>query len=245
MLNVRFKLNKRRYSLIMNIGIILSIIFLPIFAYPGPGNLKEAIDLLSSANWMERSAGAMRLSELADIDLNQKVEILVNSLRNEIDAPLSMDMAEGSYMTINEYLKNQYCLTIKGLGTSAKETIIKSLNSTSGELKSRLMIILGLLGEKVYKNDIRKIYYSSEDGYLRLFALRALISFGDLEDVPLFKDALNDEFQAYNNSDVVGRNKNIYIIRMDAAGILGMLGYKLKAMGDGYIILSEPEQEKK
>ncbi len=203
---------------------------------------EEVLDLLGSEDWEEREIGVYRLIELQAIDSAQKVEILINSLRNEIESPSSTEMAVGTYMTINEYLKNQYCLAIKKFGAVAKDAITRRLDSALGELKSRLTILLGFLGEETYHDDIRHIYYTSEDGYLRLFAIRALMSFKDTSDVSVFKDALEDDFQTTNYSDIVGRDKGIYIIRMDAAGALGMMGFELKPDGSSYKITAEPEQ---
>lgn len=204
---------------------------------------QKALDYLKSDDWQTRDAGASILTGLINKDSTEIIAILINALQDEIDNPLSLKGAAGTYTTINEYLKNHYCQELIKLGPVTGREIIKRLDSVKGELKSRLIIILGFLGEKAYRDKIRKIYYDSNDGYLRLFALRGLMMFKDNEDIPLFKDALEDDFQAFNNSDVIPRRKNVYIIRMDAAGALGMRGYKLKAEGHSYIITAEPDSE--
>lgn len=205
--------------------------------------LNQALDNLQSDNWQFRDAGVSILTQIKDLDTSQVIDILINSLRDEIDDPLSFKAATGTYFTVTEYLRNLYCLTLKKYGEAAKRQILKRLDSAEGELKSRFIIILGFLGDKSYRDSIRRIYYDSEDGYLRLFALRSLIHFEDNEDVPLFKKALTDEFQVDDHSDVLTRRKNFYMIRMDAAGALAMRGYKLKPDGDSYIIISEPDSE--
>jgi hypothetical protein len=201
----------------------------------------QAIDYLKSDIWQFRDAGVALLVQLNDLDTTQIIAILINSLKDEIDSPLSLEGAAGTYFTVSEYLKNKYCLELRKFGSVAKREILKRLVSAEGEFKSRFIILLGFLGDESYRDKIRQIYYDSNDGYLRLFALRGLMSFKDNEDVPLFKDALNDDFQAINNTDVVTRGKSLYIIRMDAAGALGMRGFKLKPDGDNYIIISEPD----
>jgi hypothetical protein len=162
----------------------------------------QAIDYLKSDIWQFRDAGVALLVQLNDLDTTQIIAILINSLKDEIDSPLSLEGAAGTYFTVSEYLKNKYCLELRKFGSVAKREILKRLVSAEGEFKSRFIILLGFLGDESYRDKIRQIYYDSNDGYLRLFA---------------------------------------YIIRMDAAGALGMRGFKLKPDGDNYIIISEPD----
>lgn len=205
-------------------------------------SLNAVNSLLESNEWRDRAAAVGRLQESNEIDSTTAVNLLISALESEIKNPLSTEHATGTYVSITEFLRNRYCLGLISYGKKAEEIIIPLLNSISGELHSRLLIVLGHLKNEKYLDDVRGIFRNSPDGYLRLFALRALIKNAKDEDIPLFKQALKDDFQCRTGRNYeTGEIEYKYIIRMDAAGALGIRGFKLKPDGDSYIIVSEPE----
>jgi len=205
-------------------------------------SLNAVNSLLESIEWRDRAAAVGRLRESNEIDSTTAVNLLITALGSEIKNPLSNEHATGTYVSITEFLRNQYCLGLISYGKKAEEIIIPLLNSTSGELHSRLLMVLGHLKNEEYLDDVRRIFRNSADGYLRLFALRVLIKNEKKEDIELFKDALKDDFKVVSGRNYeTGEIEYKYIIRMDAAGGLGIRGFKLKREGDSYIIVSEPE----
>jgi hypothetical protein len=182
------------------------------------------------------------LQESNEIDSITAVNLLISALESEIINPLSNEHATKTYFSITEFLRNRYCLGLISYGKKAEEIIIPLIDSTSDELRSRLLIVMGHLKSEKYLDDVKSIFRTSSDGYLRLFALRALIMNERTEDIPLFKQALNDDFKCISGFDPeTGEPRFIYIIRMDAAGALGMRGFEMKREGDSYLIVSEPE----
>jgi HEAT repeat protein len=237
----------RNYCNLKSFRFSLTVLFVWILifvqsSYCQDYSLNAVNSLLESNEWPDRAAAVGRLQESDEIDSTTAVNLLITALESEIKNPLSNEHATGTYVSITEFLRNRYCLGLISYGKKAEEIIIPLLNSTSGELHSRLLIVLGHLRNEKYLDDVRRIFRNSPDGYLRLFALRALIKNDKKEDIKLFKDALKDDFKVVSGRDYkTGERRYDYIIRMDAAGALSMRGFKLKPDGDSYIIVSEPE----
>lgn len=171
------------------------------------------------------------------LDSISAINELALALRAETDNPISRSIAPTTYVPETEFLKYNYCSTIIRLSNSNTDYINDLLTNASGDYKIYLIMMLGYFQDSTAHHEIGQIYKNSTDPYIRLYAIKALESYKDTLDIPIFTAALYDSLTAYDYIDESGTPINIWHpINNEAAATLKYMGYDIVKEGDSYIV---------
>jgi len=205
--------------------------------------LQQVDSLLKSNDCMNREAGVHRLLNSTDIDTIKAINMLMKSLNDEILNPFRGKTARGSYAPASEFLKRQYLNGLIKLYINKAEILESAIDTSTGELKERLIIIAFYVGDTTRHAKIVNIFNESKDNWLRLDAIESLRQMADTADIYLFKNALADTFSILYKSDFGPLEGELHFpIRNVASGALRKLGFKMKRNDNEYIIVKEPEK---
>jgi len=187
-------------------------------------------DLKTSQRVGTRANIAKILGKDMTVDISEKVPLILELLKQECIIPLSSKPT--GYVTGSEFLKRQYLFAVEKMGTESVVIIQNMLNSSEGEFRDRLIIILGFLEHNEVFSDVLYILENSEDGFLRQLAAMALGKIGDKGAIPALTNALQDTFKRENITDVKRTKEQfIFPVRDSACGVLNILGVKCKRRG--------------
>jgi len=184
--------------------------------------LSQIDSMFVSADYMKRAMAAALAANGKVADTVKCVELLVDALAGELSNPFSDKMASEVSSTITEFLLEQYLYDFRVLLYKKGSGLIKPyFQKSSGDLKTCLILVAGLLGDKDVRDDIRNIYLESDSGFMRSQAIRVMNIFPDINDIPILKKALKDEYYR------VDKNGNeIRFIQGNARGALLKLGFE-------------------
>jgi HEAT repeat protein len=186
--------------------------------------LEDIDTMMLSADYMNRALAAAVIADGKISDTAKCVELLVNALEKEINQPLSDELASEFSWTVTEFLLGQYLYDLRVLlYTKGSEFLKPYLHSSAGEMKTLLILAAGLLGDKEVRDDIRQIYLENENGFIRSAAIQVMNIFPEMKDLPVLKNALNDE---YLITDRFGNERSP--IRGAASGALIKLGFSIE-----------------
>lgn len=217
------------------------LIFLFIWGIANGSNLDAAIydSMLSSSQYVIRFIASEELAA-KEQDTIAALNKLVEVLSLEILNPISTSRAMGTDASITEFLKTNYCIAIRKLSVENEGLIKQYINNSKGELRERLLFVLGNLKNESVHKEIREISQTAQDPYIRLHAIEALNEYADTLDIPIFKAALSDTLWVADFIDADGKPINIkYPTRAVAAGALNKLGFDVMWRDGTYKILRE------
>jgi len=201
----------------------------------------EQIDtMLSSSDFLSKVRGVAILGMGNVVDTTSALKMLINVLQEEIKNPSSDAFSYKWLKPETEVIKNECSLAIFNLFLKGpKNKLYEYLDSTTGELHSRIVLILGWLGNMDVRGEVRNIYLSNADPYMRYNAIDVMNRVPDTLDIPILKQALEDDFY------VEDRFGNKYwLIKGTAAGALINMGFTIERHGENYekwVIVKEPE----
>jgi hypothetical protein len=198
---------------------------------------KEIDSLLSSQLYLDRQRAAYILGNGSVYDTSVALSLLRNAFINEIANPLPNKISEESVLPFTESLKNRYCNAIINLYGKNSNLIGAFADSVTGEFKTRIILAIADLGDSNYKQDVRNIYKNSKDGLLRFEAINVINAHPDTADIPILREAINDEFTL---DDFMGYK--VFLIRPQAAGALIKLGFEIRVEDSNWIIVKEPNK---
>ena len=203
--------------------------------------LSDITAQLNSDKWFERENAALSLVKSHNIEKKQAVDLLLSTLIDEINSPLSIEKLAGSDGNITEVLKNVYCSAICSLGNDIVPYLEEKYYDTKGEYRDWLVVIIGFQQSEKVHSELRTLVIDNKNGWLRLKAIKALKMFHDSIDVDIFKTALADSFVVTRDSHVSNEMRYVYPIRAVAAGALKQFGYEVKRQGYEFIIVKKTE----
>lgn len=187
-------------------------------------------DLKTSQRVGTRANIAKILGKDMTVDISEKVPLILELLKQECIIPLSSKPT--GYVTGSEFLKRQYLFAVEKMGTESVVIIQNMLNSSEGEFRDRLIIILGFLEHNEVFSDVLYILENSEDGFLRQLAAMALGKIGDKRAIPALTNALQDTFKRENVTDLIRPEKQfVYPVRSKACVSLKQLGINCNRRG--------------
>ena len=196
--------------------------------------------LLVSDNFADRECAAHILGKGVVIDTTEAIQLLINALKNEVDSAISYQNLEHSSLPQTELLKLGYLSSLEALADTGKAIIKKYLESSTGEFRTRLIILMARLGDPVARVEIRNILLNDTDPYLRFDAAGVILDSPSEGDIPALREALKDTFYAEDIS-----HNRFYGVRINAANALMKLGFEMKRIGqhlENYEIVREPEK---
>lgn len=206
-------------------------------------NVNQIKKILETGHWGEKREAARDLGKMEGIEPEEKVDILLKALEKEILHPASKRHARGTgYATITESLKIHYMLGLKDIGASVIPILQEKLPTMQGELKKKIQITLGYLGNKNVYSDMADLLSYDKDGYIRAGAARALGDIGNKEAIPLLLKALHDPFAVPSGIDIIipGLDTSItYPVRTNAASALRGLGIKVHSFEHEHYVIDE------
>ena len=194
-------------------------------------NVSELKDALKSPSWQNRMKAASEAENIKDENSQEIIRTLFISLESEIIHPDSTRMRDGSYIVPSSALKEQYILSIANLSTT-DDSLLKIIADSTTILRDWAKIALGLIRPDHYRADLINFIEKTDDGEIRVMAIRALAKAQNKKDAPVFISALKDSYKIFMpiDHDKAGGDflKEIYPARMEAINALTILGYKVK-----------------
>jgi len=206
-------------------------------------NVNQIKKILETGHWGEKRLAARDLGKMEGIEPEEKIDILLKALEKEIQHPAFNKHVRGTgYATITESLKIHYMLGIEDIGASIIPILQEKLQTAQGELRKRIQITLGSLGNKDVYLDVLDILLYEKNGYIRAMAARTLGDIGNEEAIPLLLKALHDPFAVPSGVDIIipGLDTSItYPVRTNAAGALRGFGIKVHSFEHEHYVIDE------
>jgi hypothetical protein len=210
-----------------------------IFLFIG-ARANAGVDLQSyliADNFNQRFIASQSVEKGLIADSNFALTLFINALKSEISNPFSNEGSPYSpFHTMTESLKKSYASAIEKLATQKLEVLRGHLAGTQSELRDRLLIILGRLRDQSVKDSVASILLNNSDVYLRWEAIRALRSYKDTADIPIFWNYINDGDSLIEVQSPESKYEPdiVYPVRVEAACALIEFGYKFKRTGKYY-----------
>lgn len=220
--------------------------------------LEFMLKRLRDGNVFTASQAARILGKMKKVDPKVRAEAIIECLREEVSRQNDPNIPHqqswiGSYLTKAQYKIRQYIFALEDIGAAAIPFISDALSDTgSGGRREYLTICLCLAGGKKkpsveVKSEITHLAKNSPNGEIRTLAMRILGEWEDKALIPLFKDALNDNYKVAVKTDVVirpdtykGRDGyyyyDYYPVRDEAFSGLRKLGVKIKREGNKFTV---------
>jgi hypothetical protein len=230
-------------------AILMSIIFISMHIQSAEGerkpfdNVDQIKRILETGHWGEKRQAARDLGKMEGVGVQEKVDILIKALDDEIKNPTSNNYVRGTgYATVTESLKTHYMLGLEDIGAPVIPFLKEKLKISHGELKKRIQITLGHLGDQDVYSDMVDLLSYDNDGYIRSSAARALGDIGNKDAIPVLLKAIHDPFVVPSGSDVFfpGMDTSIiYPVRDNAASSLRQFGIKVHSFGHEHYVIDE------
>ena len=232
---------------IRRLAVSLSSCFIIIMSGPrsSSGIDRAHIDsLLASEDFGAHEIAVDQLTTGMDVDTAAATAILMNALEWEVTNPTSYAMALHSYLTITGFIQSHYIRGLLRMGKTAADSLYDRLQDTPAPLKDRFIVALGLMKDPRVHDLLGPLYYKSEDPFVRFKAVEALRDYRDSLDIPVFIDALKDEYyvimSGYVKDTVTTRD---YLIRTAARLALKGFGYQFRYEGNEIIPIPPKKEE--
>lgn len=190
--------------------------------------------LLASPNLYAKLTASAILAKGEILDTLESVEILLSALDNEIKHPFSSEYSHGFVVPNTQIVRGDYTIALINLLGKEKQELLKSyIDKSSGELKNWLILGLGYLGDPEAKANVRLIYLSSSDTYIKLYAMNVISRHPDTLDIPAIEAGLNDSYLQENNHDIP------YPIQSTAICAARKLGFAVEKQGDKNVLIKK------
>lgn len=215
--------------------VVLSTIFYTNFEVHGQNpisqdsaELSEIEDLSKSPAWNDRYRAAFLIQSSTVLDTAWAVETMINGIQIELANPSSSKMRPGSYATNSEKVLQEYVEALAHLGPSITASLRTQKNTLSDDLKNWVIISLGLLKDESVHHELKTIFFTNPNLFTRLMSVRALSTYVDTTDIPIFLQAYSDTSKVtmIMDHDVPDGN-----FRRDIQPLVGAALYALKKMG--------------
>ena len=201
--------------------------------------------------WRIRLREIENLVKTSDVSNETKIERFLSELAGEIQKPESGK--RNGYLSREEFFKRQYMFAVEKVGKNhlheikqrakaIKRSKFANNQKLSVEWDNRIVLVLGVLGEKEVLPKIREILSESKDGNMRQLAARVIKVVKDKQAIPQLKIALNDPYSVTYYSH--GMKEVVFPVRFKAAAALMELGVLVDFNGNEYSVSSSPSQEK-
>lgn len=185
--------------------------------------------LLASPDFQAHEIAVDQLTTGLEVDTVDATTILLDALEREVANPTSYAMAARSYLTITGFIQHHHIRGLTRLGHIAVDSIYERFLSARTAMKARYIIALGLMKDSRVHDLLGPLYLESEDPFIRFKAISALRGYKDTLDIPIFVEALKDDYHViasgYVNDTVTTRD---YLISTEARLALRELGYKFR-----------------
>lgn len=178
-----------------------------------------------------RFEAARSLPGREDIPASRRAGLLFEALEQEVSEPTpGPPIYRKSYLPASDFLKLHYTRSLGELGPDAVDTLKKTAEEGSGEVRERAVLALGYAGEREVIPRLRELLRLSEHWQVRNSAAYLLGELQAEEAVPELKQALQDNYTL--TREVYGDLREFYPVRQKAAGALKKLGFGIER-GEG------------
>lgn len=209
--------------------------------------LEDLEESLKSNNLRERSETAKRIAESEELATEMKAKLIFKALREEHLSPQSNEVETWTgYTTVSEYLKTEYMLALKNIGSSVIPVLKENYKMEAGEMKEKIAVVLGYLGDSEVHSDLVKIIRETKNPFTKAQAIRAMYQsgIGGKEMISIYKRALKDKFYVVIKNDLIApseREHKIlhYPVRESAFTALKKLGVKIKRDKTEFVVEEE------
>lgn len=189
-----------------------------------------------SMNLGDRVRAAKKIAKSEEIGLETRVQLLLDALKEEHSEPQSSELEQWTgYSTVTEYLKNTYILALKDMGKGIVSILKDDYKEEKGELKEKLTIVLGYLGDTAVHTELIVIIKKTKNPYTKSQAIRVSsdLGMGGKELIALYKEALKDDFYVRPKSDLILPPEQDYLnayypVREEAFSALRKLGVNVR-----------------
>jgi hypothetical protein len=210
---------KMQYSVLQ---ILVSLILCAIFILPLCGEL-------GAANDQDTRRDSSNIANV-DIDTLQLISNITAKLETEIASPSNNFRPVGLFGTISETAVREMIFQLADLGPAYSNEIYNEAMSKNHETQRALIISLGLMKDIRVHDDLREIVRTETNPNIRAMAVRALSTYKDMSDMPLFLDAVADTNIVVMELDVPTLDgqfhKQVNMVGMEAVPAIYKLGYK-------------------
>jgi len=163
-------------------------------------------------------------------DTLQLIKNIARTIENERVSPSSNERRVGSYGTVSQAAVRKLIFQLAALGPAHADDIYNEAKAKDSPSATALIISLGLMKDTRVHDALRSIVAEESDPNIRAMAVRALSTFRDTLDVPIFIEALSDTNIVVMQEDVVRRDGQmhslVHLVGMEAVPALYELGYK-------------------
>lgn len=188
--------------------------------------------LLTSSDFLAHEIAVKELITDSDVDTIAAIAILLNALEIEVTHPTSKARAVNTEYSITDFIQAKYIEGLIRMGNAAADSMLKSLAKTPSPLKDRFVVALGLMKRHEVFRLLGPLYYTSNEPFIRYKAIEALRAYRDTLAIPVFIDALKDDYyviaSGYVKDTVTTRH---YLIKAEARMALKDLGYRFRYEG--------------
>lgn len=200
------------------------------------GENSEIENLSLSPAWNDRYRAAFLIQSSTVADTAWAIETIVKGIQVELANPSSSKMRPGSYATNSERVLQKYVEALVHLGPSITASLHTRKDILSGDLKNWITISLGFLRDESVHEELQAIFSTNPSLFTRLMSIRALSTYADTTDIPIFIEAYSDtnKVTMTMDHDVPGGDfkEDIYPLVGAALYALRNLGYTIELDGE-------------
>lgn len=191
---------------------------------------------LKGKDLRQRANIAREIGKLKELPVDKRARLLITALKDEHLNPQSNEVETWTgYSTVTEFLKNSYVLTLRDMGEEVIPILKESHKKETGEMKEKIVVVLGYLGDTTVYDDLIEIIKKSKNPYNKAKAIRVISDskIGGRELIPLYKELIKDDFHVRMKTDIryppEHDYKNIYYpVREEAFSALLKLGINVR-----------------
>jgi len=163
-------------------------------------------------------------------DTLRLIKNIARTIEKETVSPSSNERRVGSYGTVSQLAVRKLIFQLAALGRTYADDIYGQAEAEDCPSSRALIISLGLMKDARVHDDLREIVRIETDPNLRAMAVRALSTYMDTLDVPIFAEAVSDTNVVVMETDVATREGKFHelvnMVGMEAVPALYELGYK-------------------
>lgn len=186
-------------------------------------------DVMRGDDWNRRCQAAMVLVQRADLSPEQKVDLLLYGIEQEIENPSEGMVPSGVYLTPNQYARRYLGDKLYHLQADILDILRQRNEAASQDLREHIQIALAYQGEDAAVPVVRDLL-ASDSVAVRMDAAAALAHLGDNQAMDDLERALQDSHAVVTRSCT--RVYRIYPVREAAARALRQLGVEVERLED-------------
>lgn len=204
-------------------------------ATASPERLREA---LRDPNWRRRLGSVWQLVERDELPVRERVALVVESLRFEMENPTEAPPPEGAYLPVTALVRLDTSRALGRLGARDPGTLRDLQGDAGEEAAAWIAVARGQAGDRDVVPELRRLVRESASGPVRMQAAHLLGELGALEAIPDLRAALQDPFAV--TFEQHGRQRTLHPVREQAAGALEELGLEVELEGKGTYRVLQP-----